>query len=64
MTTTSTGDDTARIARSNRVRAREARARASAWEYRAQRVAGSSTMYLREARRLRVEAAALEVSLN
>lgn len=49
-----------RAARVNRVRAREARALATACEHRARRATGQSAMYLREARRLRREAAALE----
>lgn len=50
-----------RAARVDRVRAREARAMALACEQRARRAPGSSAMYLREALRLRREAAALEV---
>ncbi|HVE23772.1 MAG TPA: hypothetical protein VNC22_00140 [Sporichthya sp.] len=50
-----------RAARVDRVRAREARSLAAACEHRARRATGQSAMYLREARRLRREAAALEV---
>jgi hypothetical protein len=53
--------EAARAARVNRLRAREARALATACEQRARRAASQSAMYLREARRLRREAAALEV---
>jgi hypothetical protein len=48
-------------ARVDRVRAREARAMAGVWEQRARRVPGQSTMYLREAGRLRRAAVALEI---
>ncbi|MBA3742798.1 hypothetical protein [Sporichthya sp.] len=50
-----------RAARVNRVRAREARSMATACEQRARRAPGQSAMYLREALRLRREAAALDV---
>lgn len=50
-----------RAARVNRVRAREARAMALACEHRARRAPGQAPMYLRQALRLRREAAALEV---
>jgi hypothetical protein len=50
-----------RAARVNRVRARESRAMAAVCEHRARHSAAQSSMYLREARRLRREAAALEV---
>ena len=49
-----------RAARTSRVRAREARAMALACEHRARRSASQSAMYLREARRLRREAAELD----
>lgn len=51
---------TSRAARINRVRAREARSMASACEQRARRAPGQSAMYLREALRLRREAAEFE----
>lgn len=54
--------ETERAARVNRVRAREARSMAAACEHRARRAPGHSAMYLREARRLRREAAELEVA--
>lgn len=50
-----------RAARVNRVRAREARAMAAVCEQRARHSTTQSSMYLREARRLRREAAELEV---
>lgn len=53
--------EAARAVRVNRVRAREARAMAAACEHRARRATGQSAMYLREALRLRREAAALDV---
>ena len=53
--------EAARAARVDRVRAREARSMALACEHRARRAPGQATMYLREAHRLRREAAALEV---
>ena len=49
-----------RAARVNRVRAHEARAMALACEQRARRAPGQSVMYLREALRLRRQAAELE----
>lgn len=53
--------EAARAARVNRVRAREARSMATACEHRARRAPSQSAMYLREGRRLRRDAAALEV---
>ena len=53
--------EAARAARIDRVRAREARSMAAICEHRARLVPGQAAMYLREARRLRREAAALEL---
>jgi hypothetical protein len=50
-----------RAARGDRVRAREARSMAATWEHRARRAPGLAPTYLREAGRLRREAAALEL---
>ena len=57
-----TAVETERAARVNRVRAREARSLAAACEHRARRAPGQSAMYLREARRLRREAAEFDLA--